>query len=271
MPRTKKPTSFTSQNELSPRQLNLLFSVIKEYCETGQTVGSKEIRDKYGFNFSPATIRNEFSTLRDLGFLFQPFTNASSKPTEKAFKLFVNQLIAGLQVTNRQQIELKQKIFELESQQNNLNKEISRLLALSGGGVGFAVDQHGESLSGIQNLLDSPAEGKVSDILNFLDNLDSYKKPLLEGKIGDENGIISLEDIDSKIPKKTPKKRLKTAFGSENPILPLGKGYALVATEVMVKGSKSVVGIVAPTHLLARKKNLELMDGLSKVLGSQED
>lgn len=269
MPRLKKTSSLSTQSDLSQRQLNLLFSVIKEYCETGQTVGSKEIRDKYGFNFSSATIRNEFAALRELGFLFQPFTNASSKPTEKAFKLFVNQLIAGLQVTNRQQLELKQKIFELENQQNNLNKEISRLLALNGNGVGFAVDHNGESLSGIQNLLDSPTEGKVSDILNFLDNLDSYKKPLLEGKIGDENGIISLEDLDSKTTKKISKKRLKTTFGTENPTLPLGKGYALVATEVIVKGNKSVVGIIAPTHLLARKKNLELMDGLSKVLGGE--
>ena len=265
----KLENTLDSEIKLSNRQRNLLFAVIKEYCETGEGVGSKEIKDKYAFNFSSATIRNEFSRLRDTGFLYQPFTNSSSHPTEKAFKLFINQLIAGLQVTNVQQQQLKKHILDLENKQLNLSKEITRLLATSVGGVGFTVDKNRETVTGIGNLLESPADGSVGDILDFLDNLDKYKKPLLESSKLLEHQIDSYDSSFSDKLKTKEKKeiqKLKTIFGLENPIFPLGKGYAMVATEVFVDGQKSVVGIIAPTRLVARKKSLELIDNLSKVL-----
>jgi len=251
------------ESMLTSRQKNLLFAVIKEYCETGQSVGSKEIKDKYDFEFSPATIRNEFATLRDLGFLYQPFTNASNQPTEIAFKLFVNQLIAGLGVTNKRQNDFKKQIIEMQKNQASLNKEISRLLAFQGGGVGFSVDEKGESITGISNLLSIPGEAKVADILDFLDNLDSYKKPLLEGTsdLSSTNQIVNFEAKNQKV-----KKPIKAIFGMENPVLPLGKGYAMVATEVYVGNKKNVIGLIAPNHLLARKQNLELIEAISNAL-----
>jgi transcriptional regulator of heat shock response len=245
------------ETNLTARQKNLLFAVIKEYCDNNESIGSKELKEKYGFNFSSATIRNELVELRDLGYLFQPYTNSSSKPTEKAFKLFVGQLILGLQVTSRQQKELQIQLQEMEKKEAKLSKEISRLLAVTTGGVGFVVNKDAENITGIGNLLNAPSEGKVSEILNFLDNLDSYKGFLLEGgaSSGQENQTANI----------------KTVFGGENPILPLGKGYAMVATEVyMEDGQKSVVGLVTPVHFLAKEKNLELLNALNKMLGKPE-
>ncbi|NJK71703.1 hypothetical protein HC766_04620 [Candidatus Gracilibacteria bacterium] len=243
---------------LTPRQRNILFAVVKEYCDHGQTLGSKELKDKYNFSFSSATIRNELVRLRDMEYLFQPFTNSSSKPTEKAFKLFINQLIGGLQVTSRQQTELKKQLIEMQEKHSNLSKEITRLLAISSGGVGFAINSNEETYSGVGNLLKEPTEGKVSDILEFLDNLDTHKQYLLTH----QEDPASIFNVDSK--------QLKTIIGSENPIIPLGKGYAMIATEVYLENNqKSVVGLITPTHLLARKKNLALVESLSKLLGQK--
>ncbi len=264
-------------NDLTVRQKNLLFAVIKEYCETGQNVGSKEIKEKYGFNFSSATIRNEFFKLRNLGYLFQPFTNASSQPTEKSFKLFINQLIAGLQVTTKRQKELQSELLKMQNKQAKLDKEISRLLALEGGGVGFAVSKSTENYSGIKNLLEKPSEGKVADILDFLENLDNYKQPLLESEeLVNNNFEINVDDEEEETNKRpktkqAKEKNIKAYFGSENPVLPLGRGFAMVATEVFMQDEKSVVGLIAPTHLLAQKKSLELIEALSEVLKNQEE
>jgi transcriptional regulator of heat shock response len=250
------------ETNLTTRQRNLLFAIIKEYCEFGTSVGSKELKDKYGFDFSPATIRSEMARLRDNGYLYQPFTNASSQPTEIAFKLFINQLIVGLQVTSRQQQELKKQIFEMEEKQANLHKEISRLLAFQTGAVGFSVNEHRENVTGIGNLLTSPNDGKVSEIINFLDNLDTHKKYLLENSAHQMalpgSGISSEQS-----------RELTTIFGSESAVLPLGQGYAMVATEVYLDDEKTVIGLITPVHVLARKKNLELVQTISKVLGKK--
>ncbi len=248
---------------LTPRQRNILFAVVKEYCDHGQTLGSKELKDKYSFTFSSATIRNELVRLREMEFLYQPFTNSSSRPTEKAFKMFINQLIGGLQITSRQQSEMKKQLKQMQDKHAKLSKEISRLLALSSGGVGFTVSEKEEAYSGIGNLLKEPTEGKVGDILDFLDNLDSHKRHLLTHD-------QTKKDIENDLGEYG--KQLRTVIGSENPIIPLGKGYAMIATEVYLEdGEKTVVGLISPTHLLARKKNIELVESLSKILGSDKD
>jgi transcriptional regulator of heat shock response len=248
------------QTNLTSRQKTLLFALIKEYCDLGQGVGSKDLKEKFGFTFSSATIRNELAKLRDLGYVYQPFVNSSSKPTEKAFKIFIEQLILGLQITSKQQQELKRQILEMEQKQARLSKEISRLVALSTGGVGFSLNQQEENITGITNLLAHPGEGKVADILEFLDNIDSYKPLLLSGQVKESDQVKS----DS-----TPK--LKTFIGEQNPILPLGRGYAMVTTEVyLADQEKAVVGLITPVRLLAKKKNLELLEALSRVLGKQK-
>lgn len=244
--------------QLTSRQKQILFALVKEYCDNGQSLGSKELKERYDFPFSSATIRNEFVELRDLGFLYQPFLNSSSKPTEKAFKIFIQQLLVGLQVTSRQQQDLKRQIMEMEEKQANLSKEISRLLAFETGGLGFSLDTDRENISGLRNLIELPGEGKVADILDFLDRLDEYKPLLLEGGIQ--------HSTDS---------RLRTFIGDDNPIIPLGNGYAMVATDVYIdnngKKEKSVVGMITPIHLIANKKNLALVDAISKLLGNSDE
>jgi len=249
------------QTQLTPRQRNLLFAIIKEFCDHGESIGSKELQEKYGFDFSPATIRNELAKLRELGYLFQPFTNSSNQPSEKAFKLFINQLLTGLQVTNRQQQDLKKQLMEMEHKQLSLNKEISRLLAFETGGVAFSLSKGNDSVSGISNLLKTPGDGKVSDILDFLDNIDLYKPLLLEDSSQNNQP-------DSKTPNAS---KLRTIIGTDNPIIPLGKGYAMVTTEIFSEetGEKSVVGVITPVHLLAKKKNLQLVEALSKLLNGE--
>ncbi len=249
--------------DLTARQKSILFAVVKEYCDHNHTLGSVELKQKYNFDFSSATIRNELVRLRDKEYLYQPFTNSSSKPTEKAFKMFINQLIVGLQVTSRQQVELKQQLQEMEQKQANLSKEISRLLALTSGGVGFSVNDQSETYSGARNLLEAPSEGRVVDILDFLDNLDSHKKYLLTSDEVKKQLVDGAGENAHKF---------QTIIGGEHPIIPLGKGYAMVSTEVYLEnGEKSVVGVISPIHLLAKKENLAMIENLSEILGKNSE
>lgn len=250
--------------ELSNRQVNILFAIVKEYVDNSQSLGSKELQEKYGFNFSPATIRSEVSVLREKEYLYQPFTNSSSKPTEKSYKLFVSKLMEGLEVTNHQQQRLKGKIIELQDKQAMMSKEIANLLAVETKGIAFSLTNDHEEIKGLTNILKSPDEGKVSDLLLFLDNLDTYKKHLLPGSV--DELLEASEDT------RESKDNLKMIIGDDNPVVPLGKGYAMVSTEVELdNGEKSVVGLISPVHLLAKKKNLELLKALNRVLCSDDN
>ena len=253
----------TTSKSLSPRQRNLLFALIKEYCDNNESIGSKELAQKYGFDFSPATIRNELAALRVMGYLYQPFTNSSSQPTEKAFKLFINRLIDGIQVSSHQQTKLTDKIRELQHKQTEMNREIAKLLADQVGGVGFSLSQNNESVKGISNLLKHGGDGKISDILSFLDNLDQYKQFLLPGATAVMNATEG--EVTAKLHHSSV---MKMIVGDENPVVPLGRGYAMVSTEVILEnGEKSVVGVITPIQLLAKKKNLQLLEAINKAFG----
>lgn len=237
-----------NNSELTTRQKNLLFAVVKEYCEFGQTVSSKDLKEKYGFDISPATIRSEFSSLRDLEYLYQPFTNSSSQPTEKAFKLFISQLLSGLSSTFKQHLELKNEFAKMQKKQDNLEKEISRLLAIQTKSVGFAASLESESVSGMKNLLTGQ---NLPEMMDFLERMDQHKQFLLGGN--SENQMMTIFGSD----------------GKENTILPLKEGYAIIASKAVINNKETVFGILAEPQVLGRKKTLQILDAINKILNEK--
>ncbi|GAB4149382.1 MAG: hypothetical protein OHK0017_13360 [Patescibacteria group bacterium] len=258
-----------NERELTPRQMNILFALVKEYSDTAKLVGSNQIKDKFNLDISPATIRNELAHLKKLGYIVQPFTSSGSKPTEKGFRVFVEELMKGLQMTAHEQQKLKKKLLEMEEQQHKMHMVITKFLASQSGGVGFSIgDGNEQYVSGLPHLLTSETNEteSVATILQFLDNLPNYKTALLEYKddqnrLKDELHVTNNKDLN----------RITTVIGKENPIIPLSSEYSLVATEVTLEdGEKSVVGIIASTRVLVKQKNLALVQYLSKLLKENE-
>lgn len=81
-----------NQKELSPRNAEVLRSIVKEYIETGEPVASRTVSRRQKDNLSPASIRNVMADLAEEGYLSQPHTSAGRLPTEKAFRRFVQEL-----------------------------------------------------------------------------------------------------------------------------------------------------------------------------------
>lgn len=79
--------------DLSERQLKILQAVISDYVENAEPVGSRSIAKHYDLGISPATIRNEMSDLEEMGYLTHPHTSAGRIPSDKAYRLYVNQLM----------------------------------------------------------------------------------------------------------------------------------------------------------------------------------
>ncbi|MBI3568625.1 MAG: heat-inducible transcription repressor HrcA [Gemmatimonadetes bacterium] len=79
--------------ELNERERQVLEAVIRSYVETAEPLGSRTLSRRFGLGVSPATIRNTMSDLEDKGFLFHPHTSAGRVPTEKAYRVYVDELI----------------------------------------------------------------------------------------------------------------------------------------------------------------------------------
>ena len=81
--------------ELDARKRKILNAIIKNYQETGEPVGSRTISKMEELKLSPATIRNEMADLEELGLIVQPHTSAGRVPTDKAYRLYVDQMMAA--------------------------------------------------------------------------------------------------------------------------------------------------------------------------------
>src|SRR5437762_3223708 len=96
-----------ASQELSRRERKILEAVILSYVETAEPAGSRTLSRRFGLGVSPATIRNTMSDLEEKGFLFHPHTSAGRIPTEKAYRLYVDELmqVRPLESVDRTRLE----------------------------------------------------------------------------------------------------------------------------------------------------------------------
>ncbi|MBQ4235043.1 MAG: heat-inducible transcription repressor HrcA, partial [Firmicutes bacterium] len=79
--------------ELNERKLQILQAIVADFIYSAEPVGSRTISKKYDMGLSPATIRNEMSDLEEMGYLTHPHTSAGRVPSDKAYRLYVDQLM----------------------------------------------------------------------------------------------------------------------------------------------------------------------------------
>ncbi|NBV42551.1 DeoR family transcriptional regulator [bacterium] len=83
-----------SNRELSDRKQLILHETIKSFIDTAEPVGSKTLSKTSGLAVSPATIRNDLNELEQEGYLTQVHSSSGRIPTDKGYRLYVDQLMA---------------------------------------------------------------------------------------------------------------------------------------------------------------------------------
>ena len=79
--------------DLKDRRMQILFSIINSYILEGEPVGSKSLADDYSFDVSPATIRNDMSSLEKKGLLKKAHSSSGRLPSDKGYRFFVDHLL----------------------------------------------------------------------------------------------------------------------------------------------------------------------------------
>lgn len=78
---------------LGDRKRLILKAVVDNYIKNAEPIGSKTLSEQLGIKLSPATLRNEMSELESLGFLEQPHTSAGRVPSNKGYRMYVDELM----------------------------------------------------------------------------------------------------------------------------------------------------------------------------------
>lgn len=114
--------------QLDDRKLKILQAIIRNYLETGEPVGSRTISKYTDLNLSSATIRNEMADLEELGYILQPHTSAGRIPSDKGYRLYVDQMMSEKE---REVEEMKELLLEKEEKMETLLKQVAKALAVN--------------------------------------------------------------------------------------------------------------------------------------------
>ena len=111
---------------LNERKQKILKAIIKTYMETGEPVGSRTISKYADLNVSSATIRNEMSDLTDMGYIVQPHTSAGRIPSDKGYRLYVDELMKEKESEVQ---EIKDLMIEKTDKLDKMLKQVAKVLA----------------------------------------------------------------------------------------------------------------------------------------------
>lgn len=114
--------------KLNERKTTILKTVIQNYLETGEPVGSRTISKCSGLTLSPATIRNEMSDLEEMGYIMQPHTSAGRIPSDKGYRFYVDQL---MEAKEAEVADMKEQMLEKADKMEQILQQAAKVLASS--------------------------------------------------------------------------------------------------------------------------------------------
>ena len=112
--------------ELDERKKTILTAIIQTYLETGEPVGSRTISKYTDLNLSSATIRNEMSDLEEMGYILQPHTSAGRIPSDKGYRLYVDELIRQ---KDQEVSDMKEMMIQKTDRLEKMLKQVVKVLA----------------------------------------------------------------------------------------------------------------------------------------------
>lgn len=125
--------------ELSLRSRQILEAIVEDYIATAEPVGSSAVARRHALTLSSATVRNVMANLEEMGLLVSPHTSAGRIPTEKAYRLYVDSLVALRQVTREEKRQIVRHCRQTGAGISDILKETSRTLSQLSNYMGIVV------------------------------------------------------------------------------------------------------------------------------------
>jgi heat-inducible transcriptional repressor len=212
---------------MTERQQKILSAIVEQYAEVASPVGSSLLAKV--FNVSSATIRAEMAELERHGYITQPHTSAGRVPTDKGYRIYVNNLnesTAPAAAEGRAEKALAARVQSAGAPERMIRNAVDTLVELTHN-LGLATIGNQLYISGLSNLFGQPEfvdARQVQQVAQLLDNLEPWLREA------------------------APNEPLSVYIGSENPI-GRSAGVTLIISRFRSPFSdRSYIGTLGPTR-----------------------
>ncbi len=208
--------------DLTEREFLILEAVISSFITSAKPVGSRSLSKLPGQNLSPASIRNTMSDLEEKGYLAHPFQSAGRVPTDKAYRLHVDNILLYRRDAPRSAVRALESIIEDPAVQRMLHRAADALGVITHElGVGLEPVMDEGVLEGVELIRLSServmmvlniGRGLVKTIFIELDSrADGAGLELLAARLRERLVGLTLKEI-----RRTAGDRLREAVQDEN-------------------------------------------------------
>jgi heat-inducible transcriptional repressor len=131
--------------DLTERKLRILQAIVGDFIRSAEPIGSRTLSKKLDMGISPATIRNEMSDLEEMGFLTHPHTSAGRVPSDKAYRLYVNNLMQKYELPEEEKHIIEEKITKNVTELERTIQHAATLLSELTNLTSFAITPNQET------------------------------------------------------------------------------------------------------------------------------
>lgn len=219
--------------DISERQQKLLLTIIKEFMETAEAVGSISLQNKYNFRVSPATIRNEMAELVGQGYLFQKNSSGGRIPTTKGWRYFIESLdndsLRDLDEATKEKIH--NELVQIKSENSMLVRTAMQHLSQLANNAAVALLEHDIYYAGLAQMVAIPEFREAAKLRKVLALLEDY---------------YTLSDI---LNKGNPDNDINILIGEETEVSEFAD-YAVIFSELRVRGAKKgYIAVIGPNRM----------------------
>ena len=238
-------------HEVDERKQKILNAIVRDYQQSAEPVGSRNLSRRYLPDISPATIRNEMADLEEEGFIAQPHTSAGRIPTDKGYRFYVDRLMKTIRPSHREEEIVKQTFQKFSSNIDEVLHQTAKLLSHTLDYTAVVINHgshHRVFSSGTSNLLRQPEFRNLAHMERILELLE--EEEMLSELV--EEYSQEGESVTIKI-------------GSENKLRPV-KDCSMVVTSFEVNNEPiGGISIIGPTRMYYSKV-ASLVDYVAKEL-----
>ncbi len=212
------------------RSLAILRAIVEDYIDTREPVGSKAVVERHDFGVSAATVRNDMALLEEEELISAPHTSAGRIPTDKGYRVFVDQLSKLRPLSAAQRHAIERFLGEADDPEQLYSRTV-RVLSQLTGQLALVTSPRQDHLvvAGAANLLRTEHDfaGQIIQVLDAIDEQVLVLRLLAE----------------------TAREReVSVSIGHENEPFGLPE-TSVVTASVAMPGGTSLVGVLGPTRM----------------------
>lgn len=185
---------------MEDRKSQLLNSIVEEYIDSAEPVGSSLIVEKYNLKVSPATVRNEMMELEKEGYIYQPYTSAGRVPTEDGYKFYVKNSGNKKDINNATKKKLQEIVKQNDDKELKIKNVAKRISQESDEIMIIAFGAMDIYYTGISNLFSQPEfyeHQLVRNLSEVIDRMDEVIYKCYNSNIVNALGVNILIGSDN--------------------------------------------------------------------------